>query len=230
MAEEVSTTPTEAQAQIEQGAYEILRARLVEQAKVLKTRVEELNAKRVALFGGMEMAVVGNEKIRTEQNCLPRDIVSVGNQLLVGYEVQYGRKAETPLPDVLSLYDFVKTEEGGYEFAPVASDASGSMLNHPLLERDFKELFKYYKDARLLHVRQLLGKVLAVFVIGSQITDVRVLRWKVSPDGKAEYVDNRGEQDNTFPHSHDFEWTVTSRDQHVTGRHPHVNILDEVFV
>ncbi|GMU51757.1 MAG: hypothetical protein AMXMBFR33_09030 [Candidatus Xenobia bacterium] len=230
MAEEVTTTPPEAPPQIEQGAYEILRARLVEQAKVLKNRVEELNSKRVALFGGMEMAVVGNEKIRTEQNCLPRDIVSVGNQLLVGYEVQYGRKAETPLPDVLSLYDFVRTEEGGYDFVPVAPDAPGSMLNHPLLERDFKELFKYYKNARMLHVRQILGKVLAVFVIGSQITDVRVLRWKVSPDGKAEYVDNRGEQDNTFPHSHDFEWTVTSREQHVTGRHPHVNILDEVFV
>ncbi len=216
--------------QIEQGAYEILRARLVEQAKALKERVEQLNARRVELFGGMEMAVVGNEKIRTEQNCLPRDIVSVGHQLLVGYDVQYGRKTETPLADVLSLYDFVHTPEGGYDFVAVPPDAPGNLLSGPLLDRDFKELFKYYKNARMLHVRQILGKVLAVFQIGSNLSDVRVLRWKVDPDGKASYIDNRGEQDNTFPHSHDFEWVATSRDQHVTGRHPHVNILDEVFV
>ena len=33
-----------------------------------------------------------------------------------------------------------------------------------------------------------------------------------------------------FPPSHDFEWTPTTREQHILGRHPHVSIEDEVFV
>ena len=32
------------------------------------------------------------------------------------------------------------------------------------------------------------------------------------------------------PPSHDFEWTRATRENHVLGRHPHVNILDTVFV
>ncbi|MEW6278678.1 MAG: DNA repair ATPase, partial [Candidatus Eremiobacterota bacterium] len=218
-----------AEAQIEQAAYDILRQRLSEQARGLKQKVEALNQRRVGVFGGMEMAVVGNEKIRTEQNCIPRDIVSVGEHLLVGYEVQYGRKAETPLSDVLALYTFQKTEEG-YLFEPVPPDAEGNLLAHPNVERDFRELFKYYKNARLLHLRQVTGKILAVFQIGSQVNDVRVMRWTVDPQGRANYVDYRGEPDNVFPPTHDFEWTPTTRENHVTGRHPHVNILDEVFV
>jgi hypothetical protein len=43
-------------------------------------------------------------------------------------------------------------------------------------------------------------------------------------------VDNRGERDIALPPSHDFEWTSTTRENHVEGRHPHINILDTVFV
>ncbi|MEE8524090.1 MAG: DNA repair ATPase, partial [Thermoanaerobaculia bacterium] len=52
----------------------------------------------------------------------------------------------------------------------------------------------------------------------------------LDPEGKATYVDNRGERDHVFPPSHDFEWTETTRDHYVLGRHPHVNVLDQVFV
>ena len=44
------------------------------------------------------------------------------------------------------------------------------------------------------------------------------------------YIDNRGERDHVFPPTHDFEWTATVREDHIAGRYPHVNILDEVFV
>ncbi|WP_205857022.1 DNA repair ATPase, partial [Phytoactinopolyspora endophytica] len=49
-------------------------------------------------------------------------------------------------------------------------------------------------------------------------------------DGTISYQDNRGERDHTFPASHDFEWIETTRDNHVTGRHPHISIEDVVFV
>ncbi|HEX2224159.1 MAG TPA: DNA repair ATPase, partial [Thermoanaerobaculia bacterium] len=50
------------------------------------------------------------------------------------------------------------------------------------------------------------------------------------PEGRTTYIDNRGERDHVFPPAHDFEWTATTRDHHRRGRHPHVSILDQVFV
>ncbi|GAA2813888.1 hypothetical protein GCM10020219_102720 [Nonomuraea dietziae] len=55
-----------------------------------------------------------------------------------------------------------------------------------------------------------------------------MLRWALGHELK--YLDNRGERDHVFPPSHDFEWTPTTRDDHVLGRHPHISIQDEVFV
>ena len=72
--------------------------------------------------------------------------------------------------------------------------------------------------------------MLAVFKTGESLKDIKVLRWKVENDGTLVYEDNRGERDNVFPSSHDFEWTRTDRSHHVEGRHPHVSIEDAVFV
>ena len=44
------------------------------------------------------------------------------------------------------------------------------------------------------------------------------------------YVDNRGDRDHTFPDPLDFEWVETTREMHEHGKHPHINILDTVFV
>ena len=53
----------------------MLRARLAEQAAELARRAEALNARRVETFGSTELRLVGTERIRTENNCVPRDIV-----------------------------------------------------------------------------------------------------------------------------------------------------------
>ncbi|MGO4780177.1 DNA repair ATPase, partial [Lysobacter sp. 2RAB21] len=65
---------------------------------------------------------------------------------------------------------------------------------------------------------------------GERITDLRVFRWSVSPDGEVRYIDNRGERDIALPAPFDFEWTRATREMVVNGRHPHLNILDSVFV
>jgi hypothetical protein len=71
------------------------------------------------------------------------------------------------------------------------------------------------------------------------VTDLRVFRWALDENIKAgetrpsiriKYIDNRGEREISLPPTHDFKWTVTTREQHVGGRHPHVDILDAVFV
>src|SRR6478736_658708 len=89
---------------LEGGSYEVIRRRLLEQAAELLRRAEALNARRTALFGGRELALVATERVRTENNCVPRDVVSVGGQLLFGYQVFIGLKTETRVSDVLGLH------------------------------------------------------------------------------------------------------------------------------
>ncbi|HEX7708528.1 MAG TPA: DNA repair ATPase [Thermoanaerobaculia bacterium] len=208
---------------IEQGTYELLKARLAEQGKGLAALAETLNGRRLEIFGGTEMALLGSERIRTENNCVPRDIVEVGDLLLFGYNVFIGLKTETSVNDVLSLHRL-------HDFSPVPDDAPENFLQDAAFARDFHELYHYYKNSRLVQLRRMDAKLLAVFQTGEAATDIRVFRWAVGNDGRVKYIDNRGERDHVFPARYDFEWVQTTRADHVYGKHPHVSIADEVFV
>ncbi|CAM3446762.1 AAA family ATPase [Corallococcus sp. ZKHCc1 1396] len=217
------------EATLEGGSYEVIRARLHSQADALATRANDLNGRRKALFGGTELTVIGNERVRTENNCVPRDIVSVGKYLLFGYNVFIGLKKETVVSDVFSLHRFEKTAEG-FDLSAVPSTEAGGFLADPRFVKDFGELYKYYKDAKLLQLRRRDSRLLAVFQTGLSARDLKVFRFNVDVEGHATYVDNQGERDHVYPPSHDFEWTVATREQYVLGQHPHVNVLDQVFV
>ncbi|MCP4738366.1 MAG: hypothetical protein GY873_29680, partial [Bosea sp.] len=112
----------QAVATIEGGTYELLRGRLEEHARALSEKANQLNGQRLEIFGGTEMAVVGNERIRTENNCVPRDIIPAGGHLLFGYNVFLGLKTETRVEDVLSLHAFEATDSG-FAFDPVGAAA-----------------------------------------------------------------------------------------------------------
>jgi MoxR-like ATPase len=204
---------------IEQGTYELLRDRLSSHGKTLSARAASLNAKRIATFGGAEMALLGSDRIRTDNNCVPRDIVEVGGLLLFGYNVFIGLKTETQVSDVFSVHRIE-------DFAPVHAE----FLRDEKFVRDFKELYQYYRNSRLLQLRRVESKLLAVFQTSDKLSDIRVFRWNVHVDGSVTYVDNRGERDHVFPPRHDFEWTQTTRANFVAGDFPHVSINDEVFV
>ncbi|MEX6501205.1 DNA repair ATPase [Pseudomonas zhanjiangensis] len=212
----------------EGGAYEVLHKRLQEQGQRLRRTAELLNEQRLQEFGSSQMEVVGRLRMRTENNCTPRDIVRVGDCLLFGYNVFLGLKKETRVGDVFSLYRLSEQSEG-YEAEPVP--LAGSFLDQASFVNDFNELYSYYKNTRLLQLLVRDGKLLASFQIGERITDVRVFRWSISLDGKdIRYIDNRGERDIALPAAFDFEWQKTSREMVVNGRHPHLNILDTLFV
>ena len=70
---------------LEGGSYEVIRRRLLEHATELAAKAEALNGKRKQLFGGGELTLVATERVRTENNCTPRDVVSVDGQLLFGF-------------------------------------------------------------------------------------------------------------------------------------------------
>ena len=212
----------------EGGAYEVLHKRLLEQGRQLAGLAEALNAQRQQEFGSQPIEVIGRTRVRTENNCIARDIAQVGGLMLFGYNVFIGLKQETRVQDVFSLYRLVQ-EDDGYDAQPV--DLAGSFLAEASFVNDFDELYRYYKHTRLLQLSVRDGKLLAAFQIGERISDVRVFRWSVSADGgRVRYIDNRGERDIELPRPFDFEWTPVGRDSVVQGRHSHFNILDTLFV
>lgn len=215
------------QAVAQGGAYEVLRKRLGEQGARLRAIADTLNAQRLTEFGSSRMDVAGRLRIRTENNCVARDIVQVGDCLLFGYNVFIGLKKETRVEDVFSLHRLVETAEG-YDVEAV--DLAGSFLAAGSFPQDFRELYAYYKNTRLLQLEARDGKLLAAFQIGERLDDLRVFRWSVDGDGQVRYIDNRGERDIALPAPFDFEWTRATREMAVEGRHPHLNILDSVFV
>jgi hypothetical protein len=209
---------------MEQGTYELLRDRLAAHGKQISSKATALNKKRITVFGGSEMALLGSDRIRTENNCVPRDIVEAGGELLLfGYNVFIGLKTETQVSDVFSLHRIG-------DFAQVPANAPENFLGDEKFLRDFRELYQYYRASRLLQLRRVDSKLLAVFQTSEKVTDLRVFRWNVGVDGTVTYIDNRGERDHVYPPRHDFEWIATSRENFVAGPFPHVSINDEVFV
>ncbi|MFA9284551.1 DNA repair ATPase [Comamonas sp. SY3] len=210
------------------GSYEVLAKRLDAQGQALETLARELNEARLEEFGRSQMEVIARMRVRTENNCLGRDIAQVGGYLLFGYNVFMGLKQETRIDDVFALYRLHEGEQG-YEVTPV--DTKDSFLGIQSFVQDFQELYAYYKHTKLMQLAVRDGKLLASFQIGERLGDVRVFRWSVSPDGQQiRYIDNRGERDIELPAPHDFEWQRAGREHLVQGRHPHINILDKVFV
>ncbi|MGW4207147.1 DNA repair ATPase [Lentzea sp. NPDC004789] len=203
---------------LDAGTYEVLRARLAEQAAELARSTEALNDRRVETFGSTAFELVATERIRTENNCVPRDIVPLGEKMLFGYNVFLGLKPETTVADVFAVH--------GKDFGA----AEAPFLEDPKFLDDFAELYRYYRETRLLQLRIVESRLLAVFQTGARIEDIRVLRWDIAVDGTVTYLDNRGDRDHVFPPAHDFTWVETTREQHVLGRHPHIAIENEVFV
>ncbi len=209
------------------GAYEVLRKRLSEQGRRLTGIADTLNQQRLTEFGDSKMEPLGRLRIRTENNSIGRDIVQVGDLLLFGFNVFLGLKSTTAPGDVFSLHRLVETADG-YDVTPV--DLASSFLGDARFQRDFNELYSYYKDARLLQLIVKDAKLLAAFQIGLKSTDVRVFRWNLDSEGGIDYLDARGERDIALPPPFDFEWTRADKSMEVSGRFPHLNILDTVFV
>ncbi|MEU7033546.1 DNA repair ATPase [Streptomyces sp. NPDC046237] len=208
---------------IDQDTYAVLRDRLVAQAGELARRTEALNKARIAEFGSGELTLTGTDRIRTEQNGLPRDIVAVGEDvLLFGRHTTSLGQADTSVADVFSLYD--------RELNPLPEGAVPGLLEDPEFVREFTALHRYFRGTRLLRLRRVEGRLLAVFQTGEQADDLRVLRWSIGPSGETHFLDAQGERDHVFPPSHDVDWVETTRDDHVLGRHPHISLDGRLFV
>ncbi|MCB9602319.1 MAG: DNA repair ATPase [Sandaracinus sp.] len=226
----MTDTPESAAETLEGGNYEVVRARLLAQAKVLGEKLDRLNDKRREVFGGTELEVVAQERVRTENNCIPRDVIGLGEVLLLGYNVFLGLKKETRASDILSVHRCVEREDGTWDLGELPLAEGAPFLVDPAFEKELAALYAYFKDARLLQVRKTETRLLAIFQIGAAATERKVFRWRIEANGSVVFMDARGEADHVFPPRYDFEWVPVGRDRQVQGRYPHLSILDQVFL
>ena len=167
---------------VDGSAYEIIKARLDDQSKSLGERLAKLNARRLEVFGSTELAVLANERVRTENNCVPRDILNVAGNLWFGYNVFIGMKKEVKVDDVFALHQFSRSTDGAFNVDALALAGDNphpatEFLRDPQFVKDFSEIYRYYKEATLSQLRRTdNGRLLAVFQVGATERDVKVLR------------------------------------------------------
>lgn len=202
------------------GTYEVLRNRLRESAGELRSRFAKLNAARAAVFGNVETRLLATTHVTTDHNCIPRDIFSTKQHVLLGYNVQFGLKTDISPEDVLSIYRF----DGEH-----AKQETLSSILSSAFQRDFQELYRYYRNATFSRFVCTGPNLYMVFQIGKTTTSFKAFKWAV--DGETlHYIDNRSESEVRQPPQHEFQWKRATRDHHRPGRHPHISIEDQVFV
>lgn len=202
------------------GNYEVLQNRLSEEIEALKTSLSSLNQARKETFGNIEQKLIATERISTANNCVPRDMIAIGDKLLFGFNVHIGLKAQVDISDVFSVHAY-------QDHAFHALD--NSMLADTQFEDDFSKLYKYYKHTTFIKFARRGPFLFMIFRIGKATDDIKAFKWEIRPDGLT-YIDNRSEHEYAYPPQHEFTWKKTTRDDQRTGKHPHISIEDKLFV
>ncbi|MDN5200122.1 DNA repair ATPase [Fulvivirgaceae bacterium BMA10] len=206
--------------QLEEGTYEILRNRILQSGQELRKRLNQLNNVRKEVFGSIDTVLKSTERVNTENNCVPTDMVAIGSFFIFGYNVHLGLKTETALSDVFSVYRY---SDHSFHTMPL------TLIEDKVFKDDFSKLYKYYKNTRFIKFAEIGPHIHMVFRVGKDAEDIKTFKWLVKGD-KLEYVDNRSDHEYVFPQQHEFEWKRTNRDLHREGKFPHISIEDKVFV
>ena len=170
-------------------AGDLVRKR--EQTAELAAKAESLNEKRKKVFGGSELALIANERVRTEHNCIARDVISVAGHLLFGFQVFMGLKTETSVGDVFAFYKFNKlaaasSADGSEEWdlGQLPFEGPGAFLADEAFGKELRDTFKYAKEGRLLRLKRTDTRLLAVVLTGATIQDAKGLRWAIVAGGR----------------------------------------------
>jgi hypothetical protein len=211
--------------QLEGGSYEVIRGRLEKHGAELRTRLAQLNESRKEIFGSVETALVATERVTTEHNCVPRDLIAVGgNRFLFGYNIQFGLKQTTEIGDVFSAYEY-DPEAHLFHSLPV-----DEVLSTPAFAEDFKYLYRYYKETVFSKFMVIGPHIYMKMRIGKGVDDFKTFKWLRSGESHLEYLGNRFDHEFQYPPQQEFEWKRAHRDMQRAGLHPHISINDRVFV
>lgn len=217
---QASANQPEAPVQLEAGTYEIIRNRLSQQADDLRHRLDQLNSARKQVFGAVESQLIANDRINTANYCVARDIISLGQWCLFGYNVHIGLRAGIKLEDVFSLYHFQENTFKEGELSPIRQEK---------FELDFQNLYRYYKEAFFSRFVRQGTYFYMVFQVSANPADIKAFKWLIKEE-ELVYIDARSEHEIRKPEQHEFRWMRAGREDQRQGRHPHMSIMDRVFV
>jgi len=207
---------------LEGGTYDILRSRLANHRQDLQQRLARLQEARKQAFGTIELKLLANDRISTENNCIPRDMIGIAHLFIFGYNVHLGLRTEIEIADVFSVYEY---HQESHSFS--AKDLT--LLQDKSFESHLKELYKFYKEATFAEFIVRGPHLYMVFQVGKKVEDIKAFKWLIDKN-TLRYLDNRGEHEVKHPAQHEFVWKRATRDVQRKGRFPHLSILDRVFV
>ncbi|MCP4520244.1 MAG: AAA family ATPase [Cytophagales bacterium] len=207
--------------QLEGGTYEILKNRLLQEGSQLREKLQDLNIARQDVFGAIQTQLISNERITTENNCIPWDMCPIHNRFLFGYNVFLGLKTEIKLSDVFSYYEYQDHQFHQEELKILEDD---NFLS------DFNNLYKYYKSAQFVRFFKRDLYLYMIFRISKEVNDIKAFKWEIGSDGSLTYIDARSDHEIKYPAQHEFSWKKTTREMHRKGLHPHISIEDKIFV
>ncbi|MBC8325209.1 MAG: DNA repair ATPase [Verrucomicrobia subdivision 3 bacterium] len=221
-----SGTPAEgASTALEGGAYDLIKQRLTDQAKVLRERLGTLDEQRAEVFGTRKLELKKMDRVSTQLNCEPRDMIQLGhNRFLFGFNVNLGLK-QGQLSDVFSVFEYDAEAQTFHE-------GDLTLLQDEHFKESFSRLFKIDQSATF-HRFAIIGVHLyMVFRTGKMVDDVTVFKW-LYKDGELVYEDDRSAPDylrQGFPGQYNFQWKTPASSAVRHGDNPHVSIEDRVFV
>lgn len=220
-----TTAPSTAQT-LGSATYEIIRQRLQAQGATLRERMGKLDARRQEVFGSVEFKLLQADRIVTTHNCVPRDMVQLGNgRFLFGFNVQFGLKKEMELGDVFAVY---RRDEASGSF----KEESLALLDDKNFLTDFKRLYNVYEKTALRKFAVIGANLFMKFGTGAGLNDYAIFKWAFN-EGNLRFVDGRAEAEYrriAYPSPHQFRWQTPDRESYRYGDHPHISIEDRVFV
>lgn len=205
---------------LDQGAYEIIRKRLLTQKEDLLIRLSQLNEARKEVFNSTSFVLKANQRITTENNCVARGILALDNQCIFGYNVHFGLRTEIKLEDVFSVYVFENNQ-----FIPQSLD----LINDQNFISDYQNLYKYYRDSIFSRFRRTENYLYMIFQTSKNPADLKAFKWLIK-DGQLQYQDDRSIHEVKLPNQFEFDWTKTTLEDRRLGKHPHISIMDKIFI
>ena len=205
---------------LDSGTYEIIRKRLEEQRLDLLERLGKLNVARKEIFNSTGFQLVANQRITTINSGVARGIIAFDDLTIFGYNVHFGLRENIKLSDVFSIYKFT-----GDHFEPEPL----TLIEDEGFITDFSNLYKYYRDSIFARFIVSGGFLYMVFQTSRNPDDRKAFKWFIR-EQKLEYVDDRSIHEVRKPPQHEFDWIRTDLSNRRLGVHPHISILDKVFI
>lgn len=205
---------------LDAGTYEIIRNRLEEQRIILAQRLAKLNTARKEIFSSSGFELVSNQRITTSNNGVARGIMAIGDLTIFAYNVHFGLRENIKLKDVFSIQKFTGDH---FESQPL------TLIEDDTFITDFDNLYKYYRDSIFAKFTKTENYLYMIFQTSKNPDDRKAFKWLIKDD-ELVYVDDRSIHEVRKSAQHDFEWVKSDLSNRRLGRHPHISILDKVFI